>query len=130
MVSQDTPRNGFLPFRPRSLKLVLFPAFHFSELIYIPDGSIGDWYPERNLFQILIALTAGRLLLILIAIIHSNSTLKVLALLWSPYNSTYIVPQNLYYQLLSFYLGSLGPCLAEDGYISHRVMTTMYMTYS
>lgn len=35
---------------------VLFIKSAFSDLLLV---RIGDWYPERNIFQILIALTSG-----------------------------------------------------------------------
>lgn len=38
------------------MRLLAFNIHHFA---HVPPHSIGDWYPERNVFQILIAVTSG-----------------------------------------------------------------------
>ena len=55
MASQDIQKSGFLPCLRR--EWVCQPSAYMISLMCVP--SIGDWYPERNIFQILIALTSG-----------------------------------------------------------------------
>ena len=49
-------------------------------LTFNQNNSIGDWYPERNLFQILIALTSGKQICVGIATVVSNILPQDLAL--------------------------------------------------
>lgn len=56
MASQDILKNGSLPSLRRQWVLSALDVHCFA---YVRLCSIGDWYPERNVFQILIAITSG-----------------------------------------------------------------------
>jgi len=56
MGSPAIRRSGSPAFLPRTI--LSFPPSSSSSPASLP-ASIGDWYPERSLFQILIALTSG-----------------------------------------------------------------------
>lgn len=57
MVSQGIQKSGSLPSLRRQWVLLALDMHCFSHVPRL--SSIGDWYPERNVFQILIAVTSG-----------------------------------------------------------------------
>lgn len=57
MVSLDIQKSGSLPFLRR--EYYCYPLTCVVLFTYGSACSIGDWYPERNVFQILIAITSG-----------------------------------------------------------------------
>jgi len=104
----------------RSLQLAYHQSVHRL-------SSIGDWYPERNIFQILIALTSGKRsdLCDVRPTSHSSQVPASHLYFCSTSSTTLLLPPC---QLLYFYLALYAHCPAEAGFTSRLAMTTMFMT--
>lgn len=107
----------------RNVWLSLFACYQTVHRL----SSIGDWYPERNIFQILIALTSGTCsdFCSVRSTLHSFQVPASRLCFCSTSSTTLPLPP---FQLLYSYSALYARCPAEAGFTSRLAMTTMFTT--